>query len=128
MDIFTLFSTREYTFVQTEPVGADFQAIDSWSATGIVKHRDGKHRDGKTNSGRSESYEVQTTLHIRPDEPFLDAIGGALELVGHAVNIDGEEYRIDGVTTGTDFDTGEVKFYRATLSKATLWVSGFPQE
>lgn len=120
MDVFTLFNTKDYTFIQTEPVSGGIKAVQEYPANGVVKHR-----DGKVLSGNAESYEVTTTLHIRPDESFIDAVGGALELVGHAVRIDGEEYRIDGVTTGTDYDIG-VAFYRATLEKVTLWQSELP--
>ena len=123
MDVFQLFNTTEYTFIETRPVSGGLESVAEYAANGVVKYR-----DGKTLTGNTESYDVTTTLHIRPDESFIDAVGGALELVGHAVRIDGIDYRIDGVTTGTDFDTGLVAFYRATLEKVDLWVSELPTE
>ena len=119
--VFTAFVTSPYTFIKTAPANGGYESVDEYEANGVVKHR-----DGKVMNGRSESYDTQTTLHIRPSEPFIDAVGGAKELVGNFIRIDGEEYRINAVTTGTNFDTGVVEHYRATLEKDNLWQSELP--
>lgn len=120
-DVFSVFNTRDYTFIKTAPANGGYKSVEEYEANGVVKHR-----DGKVMNGRSESYDTQTTLHIRPSEPFIDAVGGAKELVGNFIRIDGEEYRINAVTTGTNFDTGVVEHYRATLEKDNLWQSELP--
>lgn len=124
MDVFNLFETTDYTFIKTEPVGSDIKKVTEYSANGVVKYR-----SGMTQSDGRESYEATTTLHIRPDEAHVSALvgsGGGIKLVGHAVRLSGEDYRISGVTTGKDFDTGLVEFYRATLEKVQLWQSVLP--
>ena len=120
-DVFSLFQTRPYTFIKTRAVSGGYESVTEYQADGIVKHR-----DGKVLNSRNESLDISTTLHIRPQEPFIDAVGGALELVGNFIRIDGVEYRIDAVTTGTNFDTGLVEHYRATLEKDNLWQQELP--
>ena len=120
-DVFSVFNTKDYTFIKTTPANGGYESVEEYEANGVVKHR-----DGKVMNGRSESYDTQTTLHIRPSEPFIDAVGGAKELVGNFIRIDGEEYRINAVTTGTNFDTGLVEHYRATLEKDNLMVDDLP--
>lgn len=119
--VFDVFTTRPYTFIQTEAVNGGYRSVTEYQANGVVKHR-----DGKLLNGRQESYDTQTTLHIRPSEPFIDAVSGAKELVGNFVRIDGDEYRINACTTGTNFDTGVVEHYRATLEKDNLMVDDLP--
>ncbi len=116
MGVFALFSTKPYTFIKVRSNGAgNFVSEQEWQADGIVKFR-----DGKSMTGNAEALLITTTLHIRPEEPFVD------DLVGNFVRIDGKEYRIESATTGIDFDTGEVEFHRATIEKASLWVSDLP--
>ena len=120
-DVFSFFKTRDYTFIKTTPTNGGYRSVEEYEANGVVKHR-----DGKLLNGRQESYDTQTTLHIRPSEPFIDAVGGAKELVGNFIRIDGEEYRINAVTTGENFETGLVEHYRATLEKDNLIVDELP--
>ena len=121
--VFTAFVSRPYTFIKTTPANGGYKSVTEYQANGVVKHR-----DGKLLNGRQESYDTQTTLHIRPSEPFIDAVGGAKELVGNFIRIDGEEYRINACTAGTNFDTGVVEHYRATLEKDNLMVDDLPLE
>lgn len=118
--VFDTFKTIDYTFIQVEPITGGYKSVKEYSANGVIKFR-----DGKVNTGKQESLEIQTTLHIRPTEPFIDAVGG-IELVGHFVRVDGVEYRIKAVTTGRNFDNGQVEHYRASLEKANLWQSDLP--
>ena len=120
-DVFSVFNTRDYEFIKTAPANGGYKSVQEYEAAGICKHR-----DGKVLNGRSESLDVSTTLHIKPIESFIDAVGGAKELVGNFVRIDGEEYRISACTTGTNFDTGVVEHYRATLEKDNLIVDNLP--
>ena len=122
-DVFSVFNTKDYTFIKTTPANGGYVSAEEYEANGVVKHR-----DGKLLNGRQESYDTQTTLHIRPTEPFIDAVNSAKALVGNFVRIDGEEYRINACTTGTNFDTGVVEHYRATLEKDNLFVSELPLE
>jgi hypothetical protein len=121
--VFTAFVTSPYTFIQTEAVNGGYESVTEYQANGVIKHR-----DGKLLNGRQESYDTQTTLHIRPSEPFISPVNSAKALVGNFVRIDSDEYRINACTTGTNFDTGVVEHYRATLEQDNLFVSELPLE
>lgn len=119
--VFDVFTTRPYTFIQTEAVNGGYRSVAEYEANGVIKHR-----DGKLLNGRQESYDTQTTLHIRPTEPFISPINSAKALVGNFVRIDGDDYRIDACTAGTNFDTGVVEHYRATLEQDNLIEDNLP--
>lgn len=121
MDIFDLFETTSYTFLRLQPVAGGNKVVSEVVTTGIVKHRDGMVQEG----GR-EAYTAQTTLKIRPEEPFIEAVGGHQKLVGHGIRLDGTDYRIDGETVARDYDTGSIDFYRVTLKRASTWQSALP--
>ena len=121
--VFTAFVTSPYTFIQTEAVNGGYESVAEYEANGVVKHR-----DGKLLNGRQESYDTQTTLHIRPSEPFISPVNSAKALVGNFVRIDGDEYRINACTAGTNFDTRVVEHYRATLEKDNLIEDKLPMD
>lgn len=126
MSVFSLFDTVDYTFIETTPTSGGLGSVAEYDGNGIFKER-----SGTALGDNRDSYDVTTTLHVRPDEAHIVALtgdGGGLNLVGHAVRYDGQTYRIDGVTTGKNFDTGVVEFYRATLNKVDLWQSELPIE
>lgn len=124
MDVFSLFTPTSYTFLELEGDASGQKVKGMTETTGIIKFRGGMVQDG-----RSESYESRSTLKIRPGEPFIQAVGGHLGLVGHGIRCQDVDYRIEGVTAATDDDTGLVEFYRATLKKgAIVWVSDLPLE
>lgn len=120
---FSLFTTTSYTFLELDQGTGGNKVVSETASTGIVKLR-----DGMTQDGNAESYTSSSTVHIRPTEPFIAEVGGHLKLVGHGMRIGADDYRIEGVTEGKDFDTGEVSFYRATLKKERLWESALPIE
>lgn len=80
-----------------------------------------KERKGMSANQNMELKESTSTLHIRPDEPFISQVGS---LVGHGVRITKngvtETYRIVGQPDGLDFDTGATEFYRVTLKAESL--------
>ena len=128
MTMFDLFTNAPYTFLELDNnIGGNVIA-NEYLATGIVKLR-----DGMTQSDDMETYNSDSTIHIKPSEPFIATLGG--NMVGHgirAVNNAGEtiEYRIIGQTEGMDFDTGKLEFYRVTVKKESIspWPSDLPLE
>lgn len=71
-----------------------------------------------------ESYEADSTIHIKPSESFVSSLDG--NLVGHGVRVtkDGYgplTYRIDGQVEGYDYDTNELMFYKVTLKRESIW-------
>ena len=122
MDVFALFTTTSYTFLQLASKSGGNAIVSETEATGIFKLR-----SGMVQSDNVESFggtqEAQATLHIRPTEPFIAALNA--ELVGHGIRVtkDGHtaEYRITGQVEGFDYDTDTLEFYRVTLKRESLW-------
>lgn len=121
--VWDLFTPTSYTFLELASGTGGNQVVAETPATGIIKYR-----DGMVQGANAEAYASQTTLHMRPDEPFISTVGGHLALVGHGIRAGGDDYRIDGVTVGHDFDDGSVAFYLCTLKKEALWASALPLE
>ncbi len=114
------FAKTPYTFQQ---LTNGLVAIE-YTAQGVFKER-----VGITNDGRHDSHSVTSTLHIYSYEPFLAVVGGYMGLQWHIVSINGQSYRIDGATNGTDLTgSGVSEFYRLTLTKQdSVWQSDLPQ-
>ena len=113
MDIFTLFTNTNYTFLKLAPKVQGNTVASEYEAQGVFKLR-----DGTTNSDGMEQRTGNASLHIRPDETFVTELGGVLN--GHGVAVDGISYRITGLAEGKDFDTGIVEFYLADLKRERL--------
>ena len=116
--MFELFANAPYTFLQLEACSGGNSIVQETSAYGIVKLR-----DGMVQSDNMETRNSDSTIHIKPSEPFVATVAG--NMVGHgirAVNYDGKlvTYRITGQTEGMDFDTGKLEFYRVTLKKESI--------
>lgn len=114
------FAKTEYTFLEIE----NSLVKNEYSGLGVFKER-----VGISNDGRHDSHSVTSSLHIYP-EPFVNALGGYLQLIGHEIKILDNTYRIDGATNGTDLvGSGQSEFYRLTLTKKdTKWQSDLPQD
>lgn len=124
MDVFSLFATTPYTFLQLASGSGGNKEIAATDTTGIFKFRDGMVRDG-----RSEAYASATTMKMRPAEPFIATVGGPQALVGHGVRVNGTDYRIEAVTSAQNLETGSVYFYTCTLKREALWAeSALPLE
>lgn len=122
MDPFTLFTTADYTFLELAQVAGGNKVVAETNTDGVIKYRDGL----ATAFATGETYQSASTLHMRPDEPFIAALGGHLKLVGHGIRAGGDDYRIEAVRVGTDFETGQTMFYHCTLKKESLWASALP--
>lgn len=117
--IFDLFATSEYTFLRLDSKSGGNQIIEEFEATGIVKLR-----DGMVQADNVEAFESTSSIHIRPTEAFVAALGG--NLVGHGVRVAKDshtvaEYRIVGQVEGYDFDSGQLEFYKVTLKRESVW-------
>lgn len=125
--IFDLFDLTDYTFLQLESKTGGNQIVEEWDTNGVVKLR-----DGLAQSDGTEAYESTSSVHIRPDEPFLTTLNG--NLVGHGVRVAKDdhttsEYRIVGQSEGRDFNTGNLDFVRVTLKRESVWdTSDLPLE
>jgi hypothetical protein len=123
VNVFDLFETVPYEFLELKAGSGGQHVINTTATTGVIKYR-----DGMVQEGNREAHTSQTTLHMRPDEAFINAVGGDLKLVGHGVRAEGADYRIDGVKAGRDFEDGSTAFYLCTLKKVSLWASSLPLE
>lgn len=117
--VFDAFTTEPYTFLTLASGTVGNKIVSETSATGIVKLR-----DGMVEADGVEARDSTSTLHIRPNEPFLTALDG--NLVGHGVRVqsgDGSpvEYRIIGQTVGRNYESGTIEHYRVTVKKESLW-------
>ena len=79
-----------------------------------------KKRKGFTIDGRNmETFGSDSpTLHAHPEDFTADD-----EIVGNGVIVDGVSYEIEGITYGTNFDTGEVEHIRMTLKEADFGIN-----
>lgn len=126
MGPFQLFSTTSYTFLKLQSGMGGNKVLQEYQADGIFKLR-----SGMLQADNAETFESAATLHIKPTEAYITAVGA--ELVGNGVRVtkDGHsaDYRITGQTEGYDYDKGELAFYRLTLQRESLWdVSELPIE
>ncbi len=127
MDVFAIFTPTDYTFLELGSETGGNAILNEWDTTGIVKLR-----DGMTQTDNVEAFDSQSTVHIRPSEPFITSLGG--NLVGNGLRIAKDnhttaEYRIIGQVEGYDFDTQELKFYKVTLKRESVWeTSDLPLE
>lgn len=124
--IFDLFENTSYTFLQLDSKSGGNEVVESWDASGIVKLR-----DGMVQVDNMEAFDSTSTIHIKPNEPFVATLGG--NLVGHGVRVekdnhDSAEYRIEGQVEGYDFDLGAIEFYKVTLKRESIWQSDLPLE
>lgn len=128
MDMFNLFVNKPYTFLELENTAGGNSIKKEYEAEGIVKLR-----DGMTQSDNMEAYTSDSTIHIKPSEPFAADLSGVL--VGHGIRVQNDageqlEYRIIGQIEGMDFESGNLEFYKVTVKKESLSVcpSSLPLE
>ncbi len=119
MDVFTLFTTSDYTFLKIKQDVTGNTVEEEYAANGVFKIR-----DAMLQIDNVEQFDgLEASLHIRPSEPFIAALNG--ELIGHGIRASKDgltplDYRIRAIYEGRDFDTGELKFYRVLLKRESL--------
>lgn len=123
MGLFDQFTNTSYTFLQLQSKAGGNVIVSETEAEGIFKIRSGMVEVLNIESFGGVA-SAAASLHIKPDEPFLDAVGR--ELVGHGIRVaksgsEPLEYRIEGQVEGFDFDTGELEFYKVTLKRESTW-------
>lgn len=118
MDVFTLFTTSDFTFLQLSSGTGGNKIVKETAANGVVKLRDGMVQVDNVETKNSDA-----SIHIRPGEPFLAEVDG--NLVGHGIRAEknGElaEYRIVRQVEGFDFDTDVLEFIRVDLKREAIW-------
>ena len=109
-------------FEAFEQIPYDFLEISSGDVYGntILSTINGlygvfKLRSGMTSSNNQEVRQSASTLHAHIED-YEDVVMG--DIVGNGVRVDGVNYRIMGVTLGTNFDTGINEHYTFTLERA----------
>lgn len=118
MGLFSEFGNTTYTFLRLTQGGVKGNTVrSSAEAQGIFKYR-----EGISESSNAENETTNSTLHIKPDEPFVATVNG--ELTGHGIEInrngDTLTYRIVGTNEGFDYDTNTLEFYRLTLKREKI--------
>lgn len=118
MDVFTLFTTDDYTFLQLQSGSGGNKIVKETAANGVVKLRDGMVQVDNVETKNSDA-----SVHIRPGEPFIAEVDG--NMVGHGLRItkngQTDNYRIIRQVEGFDFDTDVLEFIRVDLKKEAIW-------
>lgn len=118
MDVFSLFTTDNYTFLQLASGSGGNKVVKETEANGVVKLR-----DGMVQVDNIETKDSDASVHIRPSETFLAEV--ANQLVGHGLRItkngETDDYRIIRQVEGFDFDNGTWNFIRVELRREKLW-------
>lgn len=118
MDVFNLFTTDNYTFLQLESGSGGNRIVKETIANGVVKLRDGMAQVDNVETKNSDA-----SVHIRPGETFLSEVNN--NLVGHGVRItkngQTDDYRIIRAVEGFDFDAGKLDFIRVDLKREAIW-------
>jgi len=116
MTVFDSFVSTDYTFLRLNKGGLLGNSINtSYAALGVFKERDGENQFNQNMT----TVDSDATLHIRPDEPYLNLLD--FNVVGHGISHSGQDYRIVGQTTGRggiNFDI--IEHYRLTLRREQL--------
>ena len=108
LDVFSNFPTTPYTFIVSGQGGIyGNSVIAQFNAQGIFKLR-----RGITDTSYGEVPTSTATLHIKPSETFVSTYR---PLEGHGVIVNGNQYRIVGVTEGMNFDTNVLEHITLTL-------------
>lgn len=118
MDVFTLFTTDNYTFLQLDSGSGGNKIVKETEANGVVKLR-----DGMVQVDNVETKDSDASVHIRPAESFIAEVAG--NLVGHGLRITKngltDDYRIIRQVEGFDFDKGVLEFIRVDLKRESIW-------
>lgn len=107
--VFTLFNEVEMEFLTVEQ-GTVYgnQVVDRKPIKGVFKARNGQTFN--QNAGVRTS---SATVHVHPED--FQGVDG---IVGNGIAYLGQEYAIQGVTVGTNFDTGVIEHLTLSLEVA----------
>ena len=108
LDIFSTFRTTPYTFLKLGQGGLRGNGtLQEFEAEGVFKLR-----RGITQGVDIQNPTSTATLHIKPSEAFLAGLG---RIEGHGVRVNGNKYRIVGVTEGMNFTNNVLEHITLTL-------------
>lgn len=113
MALLELFAKVPYIFLVIENSPNGNIVTDQYSSNGVFQRR-----DGYSDTDNTEVSTADANLWISPDEPFIAAL--SKDLVGHAIRVDGVDYRITNMIIGVHQDTGIVDNYTLDLKKERL--------
>lgn len=112
MNIFVNFKQTPYTYHQRQQsdTWTGGQSSHDYQSEGVWKARNSSDvpTDAPDETG------VQT-LNIHPNEEFITADVG--EMIGDTVTVNGQLYRVIGVTIANNYRTGQVEHYRLMLQE-----------
>lgn len=104
--VFDVFEQTDYQFLEISRGGVYGNVIEAvHNARGVFKLR-----NEMVASNNQELRQSAATLHVKPDESFLDSID-----VGQGIRCQGQDYEIIGQTGGDNYDNGVREHYRLTL-------------
>lgn len=104
--VFNVFDLTPYTFLEVTRGGVYGNVITaSHEAEGVFKLR-----NEMVQVGNQEVRQSAATLHVKPDESFIDSIA-----VGQGIQVEGQDYEIIGQTGGDNYDDGDREHYTLTL-------------
>lgn len=104
--VFDVFEEVPYEFLEVARGGVYGNRITAThNATGVFKLR-----NEMVQINSQELRQSAATLHINPNEPFLNSID-----VGQGIRCQGQDYEIIGQTAGDNYDNGTREHYRLTL-------------
>lgn len=112
MNVFKLWKTSPYTFMVVQNTALGSEVVEEFDTTGVVKLRDQMQQDQNMEYRQSDS-----TIYVRPNEAFIEQVGGSL--IGHGIrvakdNYDAREFRIVSQSKGDDM-RGKIGFYRIKI-------------
>lgn len=112
MNIFVNFKQTPYTYHQRQQsdTWTGGQSSHDYQSQGVWKARN--NSDVPTDAPDETGV---PTLNIHPNEEFITADVG--EMIGDTVTVNGQLYRVTGVTTANNYRTGQVEHYRLTLQE-----------
>ena len=109
--VFDLFNQVPYEYLVIGTGGVVGNTIVSRTTlSGVFKLRSGVNQS----PAERELTNSDATLHVHPED-FTDKNS----IVGNGVCIDGQDYRIVGMTDGRNFHDGVSEHYKLTLEKAS---------
>jgi hypothetical protein len=117
MSVFTAFKSKPFKFLRLK-TSVNGKTIDEiYDTTGIIKLRD------MQSGSEVKTKTSETTIHIKPDEPFVGDLKGFL--VGHGVRVgqgskDPVDYEILAQTYGYNYETNELEHIRVVLQKVEI--------
>lgn len=112
MTVFDVFSQIDYTFLEISRGNVyGNRVINRRVLRGVFKLR-----EKMSTSNNMETVDSDARLHAHTNDFTVNPH----ELVGQGVEVNGQQYSIEGVSVGANFDNGVIEHLRFELQKANF--------